>query len=65
MNEDGLSYEDNALIKLEYLKDKSPFPVITDDSGLEVTLLNNEPGIFSARYSGKNSSDENNINKLS
>ncbi len=64
VNEDGLSYEDNALIKLEYLKDKSPFPVITDDSGLEVTSLNNEPGIFSARYSGKNSSDESNINKL-
>ena len=61
VNEDGSSYEENALIKLKYLKDKSPFPVITDDSGLEVTSLNNEPGIFSARYSGKNSSDERNI----
>jgi len=64
VNEDGSSYEENALIKLKYLKDKSPFPVITDDSGLEVTSLNNEPGIFSARYSGRNSSDERNINKL-
>jgi len=64
VNENGLSYEENALIKLKYLKNKSPFPVITDDSGLEVSSLNNEPGIFSARYSGRNSSDEKNISKL-
>ena len=64
VDEEGLSYQENAIIKLKYLKNKSPFPVITDDSGLEVISLNNEPGIFSARYSGKNPSDKKNINKL-
>ena len=39
-------------------------PCIADDSGLEVDCLNGEPGVFSARYAGKDCSVEDNINKL-
>ena len=64
VEESGKSYLENAIIKLNALKDKCPFELITDDSGLEVVSLNNEPGLFSARYYGKNASDKRNIIKL-
>ncbi len=64
VEETGVTYEENAIIKLKYLIQKSSIPVITDDSGLEVISLNNEPGVFSARYAGKGSSDQENLNKL-
>ena len=55
VDETGLTYEENALLKLNYLKDKSPIPIITDDSGLEVDLLNGQPGIYSSRWAGEKS----------
>ena len=64
VDETGLTYEENALLKLNYLKDKSPIPIITDDSGLEVEQLGGRPGVHSARYSGVNASDDSNIEKL-
>ena len=64
VDETGLTYEENALLKLNYLKDKSPIPIITDDSGLEVEELGGRPGVHSARYSGVNASDDSNIEKL-
>tara|TARA_Y100001970_G_scaffold126414_1_gene156323 strand:+ start:7769 stop:8350 length:582 start_codon:yes stop_codon:yes gene_type:complete len=64
VEETGKTYAENALIKLNAIKDKSDIPILTDDSGLEVRALGDRPGIFSARYSGKNATDESNVDKL-
>jgi len=64
VEETGRTYAENALIKLNALKDKSNIPILTDDSGLEVRALGDKPGIFSARYSGKNATDKSNVDKL-
>lgn len=50
--EDGLTFKENALIKAKTLALHLNKTVIADDSGLEVFALNNEPGIYSARYAG-------------
>lgn len=50
--EDGLTFQENALIKAKTLALHLNKTVIADDSGLEVFALNNEPGIYSARYAG-------------
>lgn len=55
--EDGTTFEENALIKAKAVAQHYPNDlVLSDDSGLEVKALNNEPGIFSARYAGENTS---------
>ena len=64
IDETGSSYEENAMLKAKKASDISNYPSLGDDSGLEVKLLNNDPGLFSARYSGKNATDETNIKKL-
>ncbi|MAH76599.1 MAG: non-canonical purine NTP pyrophosphatase, RdgB/HAM1 family [Gammaproteobacteria bacterium] len=64
IDETGSSYEENAMIKAKKASELSNYPSLGDDSGLEVKLLNNDPGLFSARYSGKNATDETNIKKL-
>ena len=51
IDENGNSYYENALLKAEAFYRLSGLPVLADDSGLEVELLNNEPGIHSHRYS--------------
>ena len=66
--EDGLTFNDNALIKAravyKYLKkSKKSAWVLSDDSGLCVKALNNEPGVYSARYAG-NHNDQANRDKL-
>ena len=53
--ENGKSFFENSLIKAEYYSKKSGKVCIADDSGLEIDYLNNEPGIFSARWGGRNS----------
>jgi len=64
--EDGISFEENALIKARHYYHHTKIPVIADDSGLVVPALNGEPGIHSARYSGEQSTyDENNALLLS
>ena len=62
--ETGNSYEENAFLKAKKAFEISGLPVLADDSGLEVRSLNNEPGIFSARYSGLDVKDESNNKKL-
>ncbi len=51
--ENGSSYEENALMKAAYTTMKSKLPCLADDSGLEVAILGGAPGIHSARYGGK------------
>lgn len=52
VDENGLSFVENAIIKARAAAEHSGLPAIADDSGLEVDLLNGAPGIYSARYSG-------------
>jgi XTP/dITP diphosphohydrolase len=52
VEENGLSFVENAIIKARAATRHSGLPAIADDSGLEVDYLNGAPGIYSARYSG-------------
>ena len=51
--EDGFSFKENALIKSSYVCKNSGIPSLSDDSGICFFDLNNEPGIYSARWAGK------------
>lgn len=62
--ENGSTFEENALIKAVELSRISNGLAFADDSGLEVTCLDNAPGIYSARYAGENASDAERIAKL-
>ena len=62
--EDGDSLEANAFIKSRTVFHKTGIPTISDDTGLFISALNGEPGIFSARYSGENCSYADNVNKV-
>lgn len=65
--EDGETFKENALIKArvvyEALGDIEAV-VVADDSGISVDILDGAPGIFSARYGGKNATDRDNLNRL-
>lgn len=54
--EDGSTYEDNAIIKAKTIMEMTGKLVLADDSGLEVDAMNKEPGIYSARFLGENTS---------
>jgi len=56
--------EGNSLQKAEYVFQKYHVPCFADDTGLEVESLNDEPGVFSARYAGEHKSSHENINLL-
>lgn len=56
IEENGKSYEENALIKARAVAAHTDAVVMADDSGLEIDYLNNEPGIYSARYMGEDTS---------
>ena len=62
--EDGLTFVENAIIKARHACAKTGLPAISDDSGLEVDFLNGRPGIYSARFSGENATDQSNLDKL-
>lgn len=62
--EDQQTLEGNALQKARYVHDKYGVNCFADDTGLEVEALNGEPGVYSARYAGKECISENNIDKL-
>jgi XTP/dITP diphosphohydrolase len=51
--EDGLTFEENSLIKSKYFSKKTQLLCLADDSGLEIDFLNKMPGIYSARWGGK------------
>lgn len=56
--EDGKSFEENADIKARVIMELTGDVVLADDSGLEIDYLNGEPGIYSARYMGEDTSYE-------
>lgn len=64
IEETGDTYEANALIKAEAIFNLYNKPVIADDSGLTVDLLDGLPGVISARYAGENCTFEDNNKKL-
>lgn len=56
--EDGQTFEENALIKARAIAEHTDAIVLADDSGLEIDALNKEPGVYSARYMGEDTSYE-------
>lgn len=64
IEEYGKTLEENARIKARALRQFTGLPVLSDDSGLEVTELNMAPGVYSARYAGPEKDDDKNISKL-
>lgn len=64
VEETGLSFVENAILKARNAAHHTGHPAIADDSGIEVDVLNGAPGIYSARYAGRGASDAANLNKL-
>lgn len=63
-DETGLSFVENAIIKARHAAQKTGLPALADDSGLVVPALKGEPGIYSARYAGKDQPALAHIDKL-
>ena len=64
VEETGTTFRENAVLKAEAIYKISKMPVIADDSGLEIDSLNGAPGVYSHRFAGPNSTDEDRINKV-
>ena len=64
IEETGLTFVENAILKARNASQHSGLPAIADDSGIEVDALNGAPGIYSARYAGVGASDQANLDKL-
>lgn len=62
--ENGLTFEENALIKARAAAARTGLPAIADDSGISVDVLGGSPGIFSARWAGPARSDADNLQLL-
>jgi XTP/dITP diphosphohydrolase len=64
VEEDGKSFEENAVKKATAVADYAGIAALADDSGIEVDALNGAPGILSARYAGEGADDRRNVLKL-
>ncbi len=62
--ENGLTLQQNAIIKAQFVFEKTNKNCFADDTGLMVEALNGEPGVYSARYAGKDKIDNNNMDLL-
>ncbi len=64
VEETGTTFEENSRIKAEAVMKATGMAAIADDSGLVVDALGGAPGVYSARFSGENATDEKNNEKL-
>jgi XTP/dITP diphosphohydrolase len=64
IHESADTFEGNAKIKAEIIYNKFKLPTIADDSGIVALQLGDEPGVYSARYAGENTTDNENNKKL-
>ncbi len=64
VEETGVTFEENALLKAEAVYRICKEAVISDDSGLEVDFLNKAPGVYSHRYAGENATDRDRCDKI-
>lgn len=64
VEEDGKTFEENAVKKARVVSGYTKMPALADDSGLEVYALGGAPGVFSARYAGEGADDRKNYEKL-
>ena len=64
IEENGSTYAENALIKAKAVQQFTTMPIISDDSGLEIKALNNEPGLHSARYAESLGGHDNAIKEI-
>ncbi|MDI6744083.1 MAG: XTP/dITP diphosphatase [Thermodesulfovibrionales bacterium] len=64
VEEDGKTFDENAVKKARAVSKYTKMPALADDSGLEVYALNGAPGVLSARYVGGNANDKRNYEKL-
>ena len=62
--ENGSTFKENSLIKSKYFSKKTGLLCLADDSGLEIDLLDNKPGIYSARWGGKHGDFSKAIKKV-
>ncbi|MGB0918587.1 MAG: non-canonical purine NTP diphosphatase [Flavobacteriales bacterium] len=62
--ETGTTLDANAIIKAKYVFEKTGKNCFADDTGLEISALNGEPGVYSARYAGENCSFQDNMDKV-
>ena len=62
--EAGITLEENALIKSQYIYQKTGLSCFADDTGLVVDALGGRPGVYSARYAGERATAEENMQKL-
>ena len=59
-----MTIEGNAIQKAQYVAEKYGFSCFADDTGLEIDVLNGDPGVFSARYAGNECNAEDNIQRV-
>lgn len=64
VEEDKPTLEGNALKKARYVNHQTGIPALSDDTGLEVEVLDGAPGVYSARYAGENATYQDNVLKL-
>ena len=64
VEETGKTFEENAKLKADAIYQLTELPTVADDSGLEVDILDNAPGVYTARYAGENATDADRYNKL-